>query len=98
MSKHQEIVTLALAKRETVTRLVSQAITDGKISDAEFQIILNEYSQYNEMKEKVRANLTTNQSVGKLPDVEKIKREAREEAELAFKKNCKTLSRLGIKQ
>ena len=48
MSKHQEIFTLALAKRETVTRLVSEAISDGKISDAEFQIILNEYSKYNE--------------------------------------------------
>ena len=33
MAKHREVVTLALAKRETVTRLVSQAITDNKISD-----------------------------------------------------------------
>lgn len=87
MAKHQEIVTLALAKRETVTRLVSQAITDNKISDAEFQVILSEFSQYNEMKEKVCLKLTRNQSVGKLPDIEKIKREAREEAELAFQNN-----------
>ena len=71
MAKHQEIVTLALAKRETVTRLVSQAITDCKINDAEFQVILSEFSQYYEMKEKVRAKLTKNQSVGKLPDIEK---------------------------
>ena len=71
MSKHQEIVTLALAKRETVTSLVSKAITDGKISDTEFQIILSQYSQYNEMKEKVRAKLTRNQFVVKLLDAEK---------------------------
>ena len=86
MAKHQEIVTLALAKRETVTRLVSQAIKDNNVSDAEFQVILSEFSQYNEMKEKVRAKLTRIKSVDKLPDIEKIKREAREEAELAFQK------------
>ena len=91
MSKHQEIVTLALAKRETVTRLVSQAFTDGKISDVEFQIILSEFSQYNEMKEKVRAKLTRNQSVGKLADVEKIKRQAYAEAEAAFQKKLQNL-------
>ena len=96
MSKHQEIVTLALAKRETVTRLVSQAITDGKISDAEFQIILSEYSQYNEMKEKNPGKLTRIQSVGKLLDIEKVKWEARAEAEVEFQKNCKTLSQLRI--
>ena len=82
MAKHQEIVTLALAKGETVTRLVSRAITDGKINDAESQVILSEYSQYNEMKEKVHAKLTRNKSVGKLLDIEKIKTEAHEEAEL----------------
>ena len=38
------------------------------------------------MEEKVRAKLTRNKSVSKLPDVEKIKREAREEAEAAFQK------------
>ena len=76
MAKHQEIVTLALAKCEAVTRLVSQAITDGKV----------EFSQYNEMKEKVRAKHTRNKSVEKLADVEKIKRQAYAEAEAAFKK------------
>ena len=92
MAKHQEIVTLALAKRETVTRLVSQAITDNKISDAEFQVTLSEFSQYNEMKEKVRAKLTRNKSVDKLADVEKIKREAYAEAQAAFQKKLQSLA------
>ena len=90
MAKHQEIVTLALAKRETVTRLVSQAITDNRISDAEFQVILSEFSQYNEMKEKVRAKLTRNQSLG--PDVAKIKRAAYAEAQAAFQKKLQSLA------
>ena len=91
--KCREIVTLALAKRETVTRLVSQAITDGNISDAESQIILSEHSQYSEMKEKVRVKLTRNPSVGKLPqvDVEKIQKKAGAEAEVEFQKKLQNL-------
>ena len=38
------------------------------------------------MKEKVRAKLTRNQFVSKQPDVEKIKREVRAEAEVEFEK------------
>ena len=46
LKKHKEIVTLALAKRDTVDRLVFKALNDGHVSDAEFQIISAELSQY----------------------------------------------------
>ena len=44
--KYLEIVTLALAKRETVNRLLSKPSDDNKVSDTEFQIIMDEFSQY----------------------------------------------------
>ena len=71
IKKHQEIVTLAIAKRDTVDRLVSKALADNQISDSEFQLIMNEYHQYNVLKEAVRAKLTRQSS---RPDVEKIKK------------------------
>jgi len=50
IKKHQEIVTLALAKRDTVDRLLSKALSDNRVSDEEFQLIMAEHSQYNVLK------------------------------------------------
>ena len=38
IKKHQKIVTLAMAKRDTVYRLHSKALADNQISDSEFQL------------------------------------------------------------
>ena len=86
IKKHQEIVTLAIAKRDTVDRLLSKALTDNQISDTEFQLIMDEYSQYNVLKEAVRAKLTRQSS---RPDVEKIRKEVRREMEADFRKKNK---------
>ena len=51
IKKHQEIVTLAISKRDTVYRLHSKALADNQISDGEFQLIMAEFSRYNELKE-----------------------------------------------
>ena len=71
IKKHQEIVTLAIAKRDTVDRLLSKALADNQISDGEFQLLMAEFSQYNLLKDAVRAKLTRQSS---RPDVEKIKK------------------------
>ena len=55
-------MTLAIAKRDTVYRLHSKALSDNKISDSEFQLIMAEFSQFNVLKEAVRAKLTKNPS------------------------------------
>ena len=48
IKKHQEIVTLAIAKRDTVDRLlIAKALADNQISDGEFQLLMAEFSQYN---------------------------------------------------
>ena len=73
IKNYQEIVTLAIAKRDTVYRLHSKALADNNISDGEFQLIMAEYQQYNVLKEAVRAKLTRQPS---RPDVEKIKKDS----------------------
>ena len=87
-SKNIEIVTLAIAKRDTVNRLLSKALSDNQISDSEFQLIMDEFSQYNVLKEAVRSKITRNSSQS---DIEKIKKDARSEAEAEFQKKINAL-------
>ena len=76
-------MTLAIAKRDTVYRLHSKALADNQITDREFDLIMAEFSQYNVLKEAVRAKLTRNSSQ---PDVEKIKKDVRSKMEAEFRK------------
>ena len=89
IKKHQEIVTLAIAKRDTVDRLLSKALVDKQISDREFQLLMDEFSQYNLLKDSVRAKLTRQPS---RPDVEKIKKDVRAELEAEFRKKITALT------
>ena len=89
IKKHQEIVTLAIAKRDTVDRLLSKALVDNQISDGEFQLLMAEFSQYNLLKDSVRAKLTRQPS---RPDVEKIKKDVRTEMEAEFRKKITALT------
>jgi len=50
IKKHQEITTLAAAKRDTVNRLLSKALDNNAVSAHEFDIILSEFQQYNFLK------------------------------------------------
>ena len=83
IKKHREIVTLAIAKCDTVDRLLSKALADNQITDSEFQLIMTEFSQYNLLKDSVRAKLTRKSS---RPDVEKIKKDLRTEIEADYRK------------
>ena len=89
IKKHQEIVTLAIAKRDTVDRLLSKALSDNQISDSEFQLIMTEYSQYNVLKDAVRAKLTRQSS---RPDVEKIKKDICSEVEADYRKKINAIT------
>ena len=87
--KHREIVTLAIAKRDTVYRLHSKALANNEISDSEFQLIMAEFSQYNALKDAFRAKLTKNPSK---PDIEKIKTDVQSELEAEFRKKITALA------
>ena len=89
IKKHQEIVTLAIAKGDTVYRLYSKALADNQITDREFDLIMSEFSQYNVLKEAIRAKLTQKPSQ---PDIEKIKKDVRSEMEAEFRKKITALA------
>ena len=42
LAKHEKLCTLAVTKKNTVTKLVSKALNDNKISDNEFNLVLRE--------------------------------------------------------
>jgi len=77
IKKHQEIVTLAIAKHDTVDRLLSKALVDNQVSDGEFRLIMDE------LKGAVRAKLTRKPS---RPNIDKIKKEIQGEVELEYRK------------
>ena len=89
IEKHQEIVTLAIAKGDTADRLLSKILSDNQISDSEFQLIMTEYSLYNVLKDAARAKLTRQSS---RPDVEKIKKDIRSEVEADYRKKINAIT------
>ena len=82
-------MTLAIAKRDTVDRLLSKTLADNQITDDEFQLIMTEFSQYNLLKETVRAKLTRKPSN---PNVDKIRQDVRSEVEEEFRKKINALA------
>jgi len=90
IKKHQEITTLAVAKRDTVNRLLSNALNNNEVSSHEFDTILSEFHQYNFLKDQVRARMLRQPSKRGLAEVDVKKMEedirGRVEAEM-IKKN-----------
>ena len=52
--KHDQIRVLAKSKINTIADRISTALTDDKISDQEFRLILSEVDKYNQMKVEIR--------------------------------------------
>ena len=97
VTKHEKIYTLALAKRNSVNELVSQALADKKISDAEFRIITREVEKYHSLKAQIRAGAaqavtqdTAPQTQG--PDLEKLKEELCKKVKQEFQKKVALLT------
>ena len=99
VTKHEKIYTLALAKRNSVNELVSQALNDKQISDVEFRIITREVEKYHELKAAIRAggggqSAVTQETAAQTqgPDLEKLKEELRKEVKLEFQKKVSLLT------
>ena len=52
--KHDQIILLAQTKLESIQDMISKALTDGIISDLEFERILSELDRYRTLKQEVR--------------------------------------------
>ena len=89
VTKHEKIYTLALAKQNSVSELVSKALTDKRISDSEFAIILREVQKYHELKAAIRDGVKKTKTENKeaqTPDLDKLKGELRKEIKQEFQK------------
>ena len=89
VTKHEKIYTLALAKINSVSELVSKALADKRISNSEFTIILREVQKYHELKAAIRAgvkNTRTKNKEPQMPDLDKLKGKIRKEIKQEFQK------------
>ena len=53
--KHEKIKTIASTKLDTISSHISKALSDNKVTDEEFRLILDELEKYKVMKEEVRS-------------------------------------------
>ena len=66
--KHDQIRVLSVSKLNSLADRISAALTNDKISEEEFRLILSEVDKYNQMKAEIRRG---RQKGGGLPETEK---------------------------
>ena len=81
--KHEKIKTIASAKLDTIASHVSKALSDNKVTDEEFRLILEELEKYKVMKEEVRSK--TKKKISTETEETLIER-GRQEARESFRK------------
>ena len=59
IEKHEKIAMLAVLTHNTISSLISKAISDDTISDEEYLLILLEFETFTQMKEDLRIKSTT---------------------------------------
>lgn len=59
VKKHDELRVLAESKLNTIMDHVSAALQDGRISDVEFRLVVDEVAKYHQMKKDIRAKVAT---------------------------------------
>ena len=77
VTKHEKTISLAESKHLSVSRLVSKALTDGEVSDAEFNLILREIENYYSLKGQLRREVRIENTSS--VDVDAIKKEIKNE-------------------
>ena len=86
--KHEKIKTIASTKLDTISSHISKALSDNKVVDEEFQLILEELEKYKVMKEEVRAK--TKKKIATETEetlIERRRQEARESFRKLVEKN-----------
>ena len=75
VTKHEKTVSLADSHHLSVSKLVSKAMIDGSISDAEFNLILREIDNYYSLKSQLRRKMKIENSSGEKVDAETLRQE-----------------------
>ena len=88
--KHKKIKTIVSAKLDTITSHVSKPLSDNKVTDEEFRLILEELEKYKVMKEEVRSK-TKKKTATKTEEtlIERGRQDARESFRKLVEKNNK---------
>ena len=81
--KHEKIKTIASAKLDTISSHISKALSDNKVVDEEFRLILEELEKYKVMKEEVKSK--TRKKIATETEESLIER-GRQEARETFRK------------
>ena len=86
--KHEKLKTIASTKLDTVSSHISKALSDNKVTDDEFRLILEELEKYKVMKEEVRTK-TKKRIVTETEEtlIERGRQEARESFRKLVEKN-----------
>ena len=74
VTKHEKTVSLAESQHLSVSRLVSKAMSDGSISDLEFNLILREIDNYYSLKSQLRREVKIENSSENI-DAEPLRQE-----------------------
>ena len=76
VTKHEKTISLAESQHLFISRLVSKAMSDGSISDLEFNLILREIENYYSLKSQLRRKVKKiENSSDKNVDVESLRQE-----------------------
>ena len=79
VTKHEKTVSLAESKHLSVSRPVSKAMTDGSITDLEFNLILREIDNYYSLKGQLRREVKIeNISSSEKVDIAALRQEIKE--------------------
>ena len=91
--KHEKIKRIAPAKLDTIPSRVSKALSDNKVTDEEFRLILEELEKYKVMKEKGLRSKTKKKIATEREEtlIDRGRQEARETFRKFFEKNNKRI-------
>ena len=77
VTKHENTIQLAKSKENSISDLVSKALSNNQIDEKEFALIMSELQKYETLKSSIRVK--RNKLKNDVPDLQKLREELRKE-------------------
>ena len=90
--KHDEIRVLADSKLNTISDHISAALTDGKISEEEFKLVLSEFDKFNKMKHDIQIKSRKESGISEAQKKEFMEK-GRQQAQAIFRDKAMALTK-----